>query len=371
MQVFRFRTRDVVMRGHVDPQSHLFSYFSPEERVPAGHPLRSIKAYTESALKQIRPLLDGLYSEIGRPSIPPERLLKAQLLIALYSVRSDRLFCETLDYNILFRWFLDMSLEEASFDASTFSKNRERLAREQVALKFFDAVVREARRLGLLSDEHFSVDGTLIEAWASMKSYRPKDGGGSGPDAGGDRNYRGERRRNDTHASTTDPDARLKRKAAGKEAKLCFAGHALMDNRHGLISDVALTSAVGVTEPEAALALLARQRRKRLHPKSVGADKGYHTRRFVGALLQQRTAAHVAYVEARNVGLGRGVLESHAYRSSQIVRKRIEQFFGWSKTVGGLRKTRLKGVARNAQLMCLTGAAYNLLRISRLCPATG
>ena len=233
----------------------MFSYFSPEQRVPAKHPLRSIKAYTDSALKQIRPVLDGLYSQIGRPSIPPERLLKAQLLIALYSVRSDRLFCETLDYNILFRWFLDMGLEEPSFDASTFSKNRERLAGEEVALRFFDAVVREARALELLSDEHFSVDGTLIEAWASMKSFRPKDGGGSGPDAGGDRDFKGERRRNETHASTTDPEAKLLRKALGKEAKLCFAGHALMDNRHGLISDVCLTPSVGVTEPEAALSL--------------------------------------------------------------------------------------------------------------------
>jgi len=234
----------------------MFSYFSPEQRVPANHPLRSIKAYTDSALKQIRPVLDGLYSQIGRPSIPPERLLKAQLLIALYSVRSDRLFCETLDYNILFRWFLDMGLEEASFDASTFSKNRERLAGEEVALRFFDAVVREARALELLSDEHFSVDGTLIEAWASMKSFRPKDGAGSGPDAGGDRDFKGERRRNDTHVSTSDPEAKLLRKALGKEAKLCFAGHALMDNRHGLISDVCLTPSVGVTEPEAALSLV-------------------------------------------------------------------------------------------------------------------
>lgn len=360
------------MRGHVDPQSHLFSYFSPEERVPANHPLRSIKAYTDTALKQIRPWLDGLYSEIGRPSIPPERLLKAQLLIALYSVRSDRLFCETLDYNILFRWFLDMSLQESSFDASSFSKNRERLAKEDVALKFFDAVVREARRLELLSDEHFSVDGTLIEAWASLKSYRPKDGGGSGPDAGGDRDFKGEKRSNDTHASTTDSEAKLRRKGPGKEAKLCFAGHALMDNRHGLMTDVALTPAVGVTEPDAALAMLARQRGKRLRPRSVGADKGYHARRFVEALREKRTAAHVALNPAHyTTGLGPGVLGSRAYRASQITRKRIEQFFGWGKTVGGLRKTRLKGVARNGQLLYLTAAAYNLLRISRLCPATG
>jgi transposase len=359
------------MRGHVNPQSHMFSYFSPEDRVPAHHPLRSIKSYTDTALKVIRPTLDGMYSDIGRPSIPPERLLKAQLLIALYSVRSDRLFCETLDYNILFRWFLDMSLEEPAFDASTFSKNRERLARKQVALKFFDAVVREARRLDLLSDEHFSVDGTLIEAWASMKSFRPKDGGGSGPDAGGDRDFKGERRRNETHASTTDPEAKLLRKAAGKEAKLCFAGHGLMDNRHGLMSDVALTASVGVTEPQAALAMIARQRRKRLRPKSVGGDKGYHTKQFVTALREHETAAHVAFMEARNVGLGEGVLESAAYRASQIVRKRIEQFWGWGKTVGGLRKTRLRGVRRNTPLLALNGAAYNLLRISRLCPSTG
>ena len=370
MQQITVGMREQVMRGHVDPQSHLFSYFSPEERVPSGHPLRSIKAYTETALKQIRPLLDGMYSEIGRPSIPPERLLKAQLLIALYSVRSDRLFCEQLDYNILFRWFLDMSVQEASFDASTFSKNRERLARQDVALKFFDAVVREARRLKLLSDEHFSVDGTLIEAWASMKSYRDKDGG-DGPAGGEDRDYRGERRCNDTHESTTDPEAKLKRKGPGKEAKLCFAGHALMDNRHALITDVSVTASVGVTEPQAALLMIARQRRKRLKLKSVGGDKGYHTAQFVRELLKRRTAAHVAFMEARNVGLGEGVLESAAYRASQIVRKRIEQFWGWGKTVGGLRKTRLRGVRRNVQLIALTGAAYNLVRISRLCPSTG
>ncbi|MBV6416016.1 MAG: IS5 family transposase ISAzo31 [Steroidobacteraceae bacterium] len=359
------------MRGHVNPQSKMFSYFSPDDRVPARHPLRSIKSYTDAALKAIRPTLDGMYSDMGRPSIPPERLLKAQLLIALYSVRSDRLFCETLDYNILFRWFLDMSLEEPAFDASTFSKNRERLAREEVALKFFDAVVRQARRLELLSDEHFSVDGTLIEAWASMKSFRPKDGGGSGPDAGGDRDFKGERRRNDTHASTSDPEAKLLRKAAGKEAKLCFAGHGLMDNRHGLMTDVALTVSVEVTEPQAALAMITRQRRKHLRPKSVGGDKGYHTQQFVTGLREHGTAAHVAFMEARNVGLGEGVRESAGYRASQIVRKRIEQFWGWGKTVGGLRKTRLRGVRRNAPLLALNGAAYNLLRISRLCPATG
>ncbi len=275
------------------------------------------------------------------------------------------LLCETLDYNFLFRWVLDMGPEEPSFDASTFSKNRERLANEDVALKFFDAVVREARALELLSDEHFSVDGTLIEAWASMKSFRPKD-------AGGDRDFKGERRRNDTHASTTDPEAKLLRKALGKEAKSCFAGHALMDNRHGLISDVCVTPSVGVTESEAALALVNRQRRKRLRPKSVGADKGYHTSRFVNGLLAQRIAPHVA-LNAAHYGTepGPSIVDSSGYRASQIVRKRIDQFFGWGKTVGGLRKTRLRGVKRNAQLLRLTSIAYNLVRISRMCPATG
>jgi transposase len=360
------------VRGKVDPQSGLFSYLSPEQRVPADHPLRSIKAYADAALKEIRPLLDSLYSEVGRPSIPPERLLKAQLLIALYSVRSDRLFCETLDYNILYRWFLDMGLEEPSFDASSFSKNRERLARQEVAVTFFDTVVREARRQKLLCDEHFSVDGTLIEAWASMKSFRRKDGGGSPPGAGGERDFHGERRSNETHESTTDPEAKLFRKAAGQPSKLCFTGHALMDNRHGLISDVTVSASVGSTEAQEAIEMLVRQRRKHVRPRSVGADKGYHHQWFVDQLRSRGICPHVACIEGRrSEGLDGRTLNSSAYRASQIVRKRIEQFFGWGKSVGGLRKTRLRGVRRNAQLLYLTAAAYNLLRISRLCPATG
>src|SRR3974377_1286255 len=268
------------MRGHVDPQSHLFSYFSPEERVPSRHPLRSIKAYTETALKQIRPLLDRLYSEIGRPSIPPERLLKASLLIALYSVRSDRLFCEMLDYNILFRWFLDMNLEEHGLDQSNFSRLRERLVESKVAVRFFDAVVGEARKLNLLSDEHFTVDGTLIEAWASTaKSMRRKDGppDAGGPDDQGMVNIRGERRSNATHASATDPDAKLMRKSKGKESKLSYGGHALMENRHGLCVDLKVSEAVA-TETAAAKAMLDRQCRKRIRPSTLGADKGYHSK---------------------------------------------------------------------------------------------
>lgn len=360
------------MRGEVDPQGHVFSYFSPDERVPVDHPLRSIKAYADGALQSIRPRLDAMYSALGRPSIPPERLLKSSLLMALYSVRSDRLFCETLDYNILFRWFLDMSLEEASFDASTFSKNRCRLVEHAIALAFFDAVVGEARRLKLLSDEHFSVDGTLIEAWASMKSFHRQDGGGPGPDAGGDVDFKGEQRSNATHRSVTDPESRLLRKGPGKEARLTFAAHALMDNRHGLITDLSVTASVGVTEPAAALALLARQHEQQLRPKSVGGDKGYHTREFVAALRSSGIKPHVARKRGHTTpGLDGRTSRSPGYRISQIVRKRIEQVFGWGKTIGGLRKTRLKGVARTEHLAQLTGAAYNLLRMSRLCPTTG
>lgn len=360
------------MRGEVNPQGHVFSYFSPEERVPADHPLRSIKTYADGALKSIRPVLNAMYSAIGRPSIPPERLLKSSLLMALYSVRSDRLFCETLDYNILFRWFLDMSLEEASFDASTFSKNRERLVEHAVALKFFDAVVGEARRLALLSDEHFSVDGTLIEAWASMKSFQKKDGQGPGADAGGDVDFKGEKRSNDTHESVTDPESRLLRKGPGKEAKLTFAAHALMDNRHGLITDLSVTTSVGITEPQAALTLLSRQRKKQLRPKSVGGDKGYHTRAFVAALRSRGIKPHVARKEGHTTpGLDGRTSRSRGFQISQVIRKRIEQVFGWGKTIGGLRKTRVKGVARTQQWVQLAGTAYNLLRMSRLCPVTG
>lgn len=357
------------MRGVVNPQEHMFSYLSPDQRVPAEHPLRSIKAYADDALRSMRTSLTQMYSRTGRPSIPPERLLKAQLLIALYTVRSDRLFCEMLDYNLLFRWFLDMNMEEASFDASTFSKNRERLVASEAALRFFDAIVSEARKLGLLSDEHFSVDGTLIEAWASMKSFQKKDGSGNDPDAGGDVDFKGEPRSNDTHESCTDPQAKLLRKGAGKEAKLCFAAHHLMDNRHGLITGVDLTQSVGTTEPEAAQQLIDRQRRKGGRLKSVGGDKNYDTNAFVGAMRKRAIAPHIAKKDnKRTAGLDRRTTNSKNYQLSQIVRKRIEQTFGWIKTIGGLRKTRLRGVARNRSLLLLVSSAYNLARMSRLVP---
>jgi transposase len=262
------------MRGRVDPQGQMFSYFSPESRVPADHPLRSIKVHTDRVLKELSADLEALYAMSGRASIPPEQLLKGQLLMALYSVRSDRQFCQMLDYNILFRWFLDMSLEDAGLDQSNFSRLRERLVQEDLAQRFFDAIVKAARREDLLSSEHLTVDGTLIEAWAGAKSFKPKDGPPPPPDGRGGVNFRGTPRTNDTHASTTDPEAKSARRGTGKEAKLCFGGHALMENRNGLCVDIRVSSALE-TEPAAAVALLKRQLRKHLKPSSLGADKGY------------------------------------------------------------------------------------------------
>lgn len=363
------------MRGELNRQGHMFSYFSPEERVPANHPLRAIKRYADEALASLHAAFEAMYADTGRPSIPPERLLKASLLIALYSVRSDRLFCEQLGYNILYRWFLDMSLEEASFDPSTFSKNRERLIGHAAARAFFDAVVRLARRQGLLSDEHFTVDGTLIEAWASMKRFKAKGGKTPPPpdDPGNPTvDFHNEARSNATHASTTDPEARLARKGAGKEAKLAFSGNVLMENRYGLCLDIQVRQADGYAERAGALAMLARQGRKRVKPKTLGADKGYHTSDFVTRVRARGIAPHVAQIEGRKTpGLDGRTTRHAGYALSQQKRKRIEEVFGWLKTVGGLRRSRFKGIARTQLLAHFAASAYNLLRISRLCPATG
>ncbi|MBM3358567.1 MAG: IS5 family transposase [Betaproteobacteria bacterium] len=360
------------MRGHVDPQGSMFSYFSSESRVPAGHPLRAIKTKADAVLASMSSEFERLYAETGRPSIAPERLLKASLLIALYSVRSDRLFCEMLDYNILFRWFLDMSLEDKGLDQSNFSRLRERLVGEDIAKHFFDAVVRTAREANLLSDEHFTVDGTLIEAWASLKSFRPKDGPpSSGDSSGGMVDFHGQRRSNDTHESSTDAEAKLYRKGKGKEAKLYYGGHALMENRNGLCVDLQVRSALQ-TETETTKEILARQAKKRVRPTTLGADKGYHTKNFVAHLRKKGIAPHIAQIEARHTpGLDARTTRHAGYGTSQRKRKRVEEIFGWMKTYGGLRRTLVRGLERVQLHAYIVGAAYNLLRMSRLQPSTG
>ncbi|MBP7790221.1 MAG: IS5 family transposase [Zoogloea sp.] len=356
------------MRGEVDPQSSMFHYFSVESRIPADHPLRRVKKLAESALSAISAELDGLYARTGRPSIPPERLLKAQLLIAFYSVRSDRLFCEQLDYNLLFRWFLDLDLESGGLDQSNFSRLRERLVETDIARRFFDEVVRLARKDKLLSSDHFTVDGTLIDAWASFKSFKrkddnepPKPGDGTGMV-----DFKGEKRSNATHQSTTDPEAKLMRKGNGQPAKLSYGGHALMENRSGLCVDLLITDAT-LAEHQAARQLLTRARRRKIHPKTLGADKGYHVKDFVRHLREHKIKPHIARIDGRKTpGLDGRTSCTEGYKVSQRKRKRVEEIFGWLKTVGGMRKTRFIGEARTQIAAYLSAAAYNLLRIAKL-----
>ncbi|MBN9696516.1 MAG: IS5 family transposase, partial [Zoogloea sp.] len=302
-----------------------------------------------------------------RPSIPPERLLKAQLLIAFYSVRSDRLFCEQLDYNLLFRWFLDLDLESGGLDQSNFSRLRERLVETDIARRFFDEVVRLARKDKLLSSDHFTVGGTLIDAWASFKSFKrkdddepPKPGDGTGMV-----DFKGEKRSNATHQSTTDPDAKLMRKGNGQPAKLSYGGHALMENRSGLCVDLLITDAT-LAEHQAARQLLTRARRRKIHPKTLGADKGYHVKDFVQHLREHGIKPHIARIDGRKTpGLDGRTSCTEGYKVSQRKRKRIEEIFGWLKTVGGMRKTRFIGEARTQIAAYLSAAAYNLLRIAK------
>jgi len=356
------------MRGKIENQSLMLCSLTPDQLVPADHPIRRIKPLVDQALKELSPVFNKMYDEMGRPSIPPEHLLKASLLIALYSIRSERQFCERLRYDLLFKWFLDLNIMDPAFDASSFSKNRERLVEHQVAHEFFGAVVAQARQQKLLSEDHFTVDGTLLEAWASMKSFRPKDGGK--PPEGGGRNpsvdFHGERRVNDTHASTTDPEARLAKKGKGKEARLCFAGHVLMENRTGLVVDVQVSKATGTAERDTALEMLDKIPGK--HRITLGADKGYDTKDFVATCRDFNTTPHVA---CRQWSAIDGRTTRHAgYSVSQRIRKRIEEIFGWIKTTGGGRKLRYKGIARNQLWAELTTAAFNLVRMARLLAAS-
>ena len=334
----------------------------PETSVPGEPPIRALKKVADAALSTLSDVFEQMYATTGRPSVPPERLLKGQLLIALYSIRSERQFCEQLQYNLLFRWFLDMDMLEAAFDASTYSRNRDRLMKHDVAAAFFTAVRDEGR--GLMSQEHFSVDGTLIEAWASLKSFRRKDADDESDNNGwGD--FRGERRRNETHQSKTDPDARLMRKGNGQSAKLSFMGHALVENRHGLLVDLRVSTATGKAEREVALEML--DDHERPTRATLGADRAYDTREFVDDCRKIGVTPHVAQNTTNRRSALDGRTTRHVgYSISQRLRMRIEQVFGWGKTIGGLRRTRLRGLARTQFGTYLIGAAYNLLRITNL-----
>jgi transposase len=359
------------VRGRRNPQLTMLAFIDLEERVSHDHPLRSIKALADRALTELSRVLDRMYADNGRPSIPPERLLKASLLIALYSVRSERAFCEELEYNLLFRWFLDMDPIEPSFDPTVFTKNRGRLLEHEAGQQLFDEVVGQAHERGLLSDEHFTVDGTLIEAAASLKSFKPKDGdapNSTDEDRGNPSvDFRGERRSNKTHQSTTDPEARLMRKGKGKEAKLVFMGHALMENRHGLLVDFQVTHATGTAERDMVPKLLDQARERHFHPKTLGGDKGYDTQDCVADMRERRVTPHVAQNTSNRRSAIDGRTTRHpGYAVSQRIRKRVEEIFGWMKTVGGFRRTRYRGLDRTGLSGYLVATAYNLVRLSRL-----
>lgn len=360
------------MRSPDHQQQKLFFYFSLESRVPQDHPLRPIKKMVDEALKALDCEFSKLYSPITRPSIPPERLLKALLLQILYSIRSERALIEHLDFNILFRWFVGLPLDEAVWNHSTFSKNRDRLIDSAIALSFLDQVVRQAEEAGLLSKEHFTVDGTLLEAWASLKSFRPKDdpppsvnnavSGTTGRNPEVD--FHGEKRSNKTHISKTDPEALLAKKGKGKEAKLCFTGHVLMENRSGLVVNATVSPATGSCEWQAALKMLdnAHLRKPRV---TIGADKGYDCRAFVEGCRKRGVTPHVAQ-RAKGSAIDGRITRHEGYYVSQRTRKRVEEIFGWLKTVGTLRKLRYRGLLRVEWIFTFAAAAYNLIRMRNL-----
>jgi transposase len=353
------------MRGDDRQPDAMFSYVSAEQRVPQDHPLRAIRGLVDDVLRDMSREFDGLYARVGRPSIPPERLLRAQLLQIFYSIRSERLLMEQLDYNLLFRWFVGMDMDEPIWAPTVFSKNRDRLLNQEIARSFFRRVLERAT--GLMSDEHFTVDGTLIEAWASQKSFQPKDGSGDGKGE----NFRGQPRKNDTHASKTDPDAKLYRKSNGAESRLAYLGHLLIENRHGLIADAMATQADGTAEREAGLLMLhAQWKRAPNRRRTVGADKGYDVRAFIDLARELGATPHVAQNVNRSGG---SAIDARTTRhegdaKSQQARPRIEPAFGWLKSIAWIRKVKLRGLANVDWLFVFASAAFNLMRLPKLLP---
>lgn len=365
------------MRGKPEAQPEFLTVVNLNAIVPADHPLRAIKRRVDAVLQKLSPLFNELYQDKGRPSIPPEQLLKARVLTALYSVRSERLFCEQLGYNLLWLWFLDRELSEGSFDHSIFAKNYERVLSAEVARLFFIEVYELSRAEGWTSNAHFSADGTLIESWASLKSFVRKDGGdqkkidsAKDDDPGNPTiSFRGEKRKNDTHQSTTDPDSVLYCKAHGREARLCFGGHLLMENRHGLCADITLHNPIAQPEPRVALRQI--DEHQQLHagttPRTLAGDKNYHQKELVRGCRERGIAPHVACKANLKIpGLDARTTTSRAYQTSQRVRKRIEEIFGWMKTVGGLRRSRYLGLERTQAWGYFVAGTYNLLRMTRL-----
>jgi transposase len=359
------------MRGDDEQQLGVFSYVSPEQRVPTDHPLRPLRAMADDALRELRLRFNRLYAKTGRPSIAPEKLLRALLLQVLYSVRSERMLMEQLDYNLLFRWFVGLNMDDAFWDATVFTKNRQRLLAGDIAEAFFEAVLRQARQRDLLSDEHFTVDGTLLEAWAGQKSFRRVDdhqqppatgtGEGSNPTV----NFHRERRSNETHCSTTDPDAMLARQSQGTGAVLAYRGHLLTENRNGLVVSMLTTRAYGSGERDAAL--LMAEDLPGTHRVTLGADKGYDARDFIAELRHMEITPHVAQNDTnRRSAVDKRTTRHAGYQLSQKARKRIEEVFGWMKSIGLLRKVRFRGLERVGWMFTFTAAAYNLVRIRNL-----
>jgi transposase len=356
------------MRGKPKQQMAMLTTLSTEDLIPTDHPIRRIRQVVEDVLGELDAEFEAMYSRIGRPSVPPEQLLKATVLMALYSVRSERAFCERLNYDLLFKWFLDLPIDAPAFDPTTFTKNRKRLLTHEIADRFFAAVVGQAKLRRYLSSDHFSVDGTLLEAWASHKSFKPKDGPGAAAPAGrnAEANFHGQKRSNTTHASSTDPEALLARKSDNTGARLCFAGHLLMENRNALLVDIELTQADGYAERATALEMLARLPRRRRR-RTVAADKAYDTAGFVADCRDLGVTPHVAQNTTNRRSAIDGRTTRHpGHRTSQRIRARIEEPFGWIKTVAGGRKLRYKGRQRNRAWFLVAGATYNLIRIAAL-----